>query len=103
VKFIYDARLIGFYNIYNSQRQETIINLSDADLSGADFVGVNLAGANLHWAKLRGADFYGADLNGADLRVGPFTLFTQDQLDQAFLCNGAILPPGLFCRVNRLG
>jgi uncharacterized protein YjbI with pentapeptide repeats len=73
VTFLYDARLIGWYEIDQTKVHPHIISLEkatlrDADLAGADLRDADLAGADLRDADLAGADLRDADLAGADLR-----------------------------------
>ncbi len=120
VHFIYEARLIGFDDT-NGKTHDPIIylyfaDLSDADLSGANLSGANLSGAILSRADLSNALLYDADLSSADLssadlrgarRLSGADLsnadlndaqnLTQQQLNQVFSCEGAILPKGLTC------
>jgi hypothetical protein len=87
-------------------------NLSGAFLTSANLYRVNLVGANLRGANLRKADLTEAYLSGADLHkayVGEADLsdarlsgvdlsnvneLTKEQLDQAGILDGAILPDG---------
>ncbi len=65
IQFLYEADLIDKNNI--------VIDLSQADLRGADLRGANLSEADLISTRLKGANLRGADLSeailaGADLR-----------------------------------
>ncbi|GAC1380670.1 MAG: hypothetical protein NVSMB33_06870 [Ktedonobacteraceae bacterium] len=98
-------------------------NLSHAKLDGARLYYANLSGARLYYANLSGANLGHANLSGADLGHANLTVadlshanlsgaelgdanltyannLTQEQLDQVFSCQGAILPTGLTCRKN---
>jgi uncharacterized protein YjbI with pentapeptide repeats len=67
VQFLWEAQLIGFLN-NKSERQDTIIDLSGADISAAHLISdANLRGAYLSLADLRGAYLSFADLSYADL------------------------------------
>lgn len=59
LQFLHEAHLVG--------TQDTVINLSNADLSKDDLSGANLSGIDLDGATLTGAHLNGADLNGATL------------------------------------
>ena len=83
LKFLYEARLIGFYDPVSGKNSDPILGLSDADLSGADLGAtyprppglcdnkdcfeVHLSGAYLFGADLSYANLSGANLSGADL------------------------------------
>src|SRR5258708_3597927 len=83
LKFLYEARLIGFYNPVSGKNIDPIIYLGGADLRGADLGATYLAppglcnnedcfenhlsGAILYGANLRGTDLSGANLRGTDL------------------------------------
>lgn len=115
--FLHEVNLIGFLD--NGAVQNNTIDLSGANLSNADLTSADLSGANLHdtymvGANLRGANLSGtllgdsdlshANLAGADLsnaHLGGALYLTQQQLDQALACLGAILPPGLTCNLNQ--
>jgi uncharacterized protein YjbI with pentapeptide repeats len=95
-------------------------NLSGSNLSGANLGGVDLSGANLSGTYLDGANLSDANLSGTYLNCAYFICddlayaslrgvnlsgayldgaynLTQQQLDQAFSCQGATLPKGLAC------
>lgn len=59
LQFLQDAHLIG--------TQDSVINLSGADMSKDDLSGVDLSGADLSSAILSGATLSGANLYGANL------------------------------------
>jgi hypothetical protein len=110
IRFLYEAGLID--------RDETVVQLTDADLSDADLSGANLGNANLRGAYLGGADLSGANLRDADLRVAElsfeggivlqhtlrgadfsganlnFAEVTEEQLSDCRSLKGAIMPEG---------
>jgi len=59
LRFLKDAHLIGM--------QDTVVNLSHADLDGADLSRTDLSGINLNGTDLSGAHLTRADLSGASL------------------------------------
>jgi uncharacterized protein YjbI with pentapeptide repeats len=78
VQFIYEAKLIGFFNPGTDATKDIIeppiIELNRADLSGADLFAANLSEANLSTAtlfaaNLREAILIHANLNDADLVI----------------------------------
>ena len=78
-------------NITQAQTQGTIEMITTcADLDGANLQGADLSGADLSGAFLDGADLSHANLSYAQN-------LTQQQLDQAGFCTGAILLQGLIC------
>jgi hypothetical protein len=60
LQFLQDAHLIGL--------EDTVIDLSNADLSGDELGEANLSGANLGGADLSGTHLSDATLSGADLQ-----------------------------------
>jgi len=83
LQFLYEARLIGYFEpigplVDDFKIFPPVMDLSEADFSGADLSGAGLAGAALAFVDLRGANlsgafligatFLGADLRGANLR-----------------------------------
>jgi hypothetical protein len=87
LQFLQDAHLIGL--------EDTVIDLSNADLSGdelgeANLSGANLGGADLSRANLHEADLSGANLGGADLSG---THLSDATLSGADL-QGTIMPDG---------
>ena len=75
-------------------------NLAGAKLGEAKLSGADLSGAMFTRATLSGADFSNADLTGANLYKADFSganNLTQQQLDQVYTCERAILPKGLRC------
>src|ERR1039457_426016 len=59
LQFLHDAGLI--------RSQNSVLNLSNADLTNADLTGANLSNLDLNGATLTGAQLNGADLSGATL------------------------------------
>ena len=85
--------LIGAY-LWEAELQRR--NLSKINLSGAYLRNASLTGADLSNADLTGADLYGADLRMANLHRSDLTVanlsFAKDaNLDEAQLCNTAML------------
>jgi len=99
------ADLIGA-NLANAKLSYADLGSANLELSflrSANLKGAYLNGADLRSAYLKGADLTDADLSGANLDVlnfGPVTEITQEQLDQVYSCEGAILPMGLRCHPN---
>lgn len=111
ILFQLDARRIGY--VFAFLREAGLMsnkpNSSIVSLSAANLIGVNLSGANLSKADLSGAILFRANLHdailfranlrGANLREAHD--LTQQQIDQVFSCEGALLPEGLTCHYNQ--
>jgi len=95
IRFLYEARLID--------RDDTVVQLTDADLTDADLSGANLGNANLRGADLRVAELSFKDgivlqhtLRGADLSSANLNLaeVTEEQLSDCRSLEGAYMPDG---------
>jgi xanthosine utilization system XapX-like protein len=105
IRFLYEAGLID--------KDETVVQLTDADLTDADLSGANLGNANLRGADLTDANLRRADLRHADLRVAELSFeggivlqhtlrgadlnlaeVTEEQLSDCRSLEGAYMPDG---------
>src|SRR5713101_105193 len=98
LQFLHEAGLID--------KNNRIIDLSEADLSEAKLFGANLRGANLREANFRGADLtcaklfgaklFGANLHEANLREADLrgATVTKEQLEKAKSLKGTTMPDG---------
>lgn len=73
VKFLYEARLIGFpgpdnpNRIASASRQEGVVRLEEVDLRGVELQGARLAGIDFEGVELQDGNLQGAELMGAGL------------------------------------
>jgi uncharacterized protein YjbI with pentapeptide repeats len=113
LKFLFEAKLIGYLDSSTQKIHPPIIILTSADLTQTDltsadlahtsFTGAFLNGAFLDSATLTHADLTGATLNGTTLSGANLqgSNVTQQQLNQVISCRRAILPAGLTCHHNQ--
>jgi len=67
VQFLYESKLIGYYDPTDTSLHDPIIGLVGADLVGADLSGATLRNANLRGVNLSDANLRNANLSCASL------------------------------------
>src|SRR5713101_4972460 len=85
---LFEAKLFGA-NLRGADLRE--VTLRGADLSHANLLYTNLRGVDLSYAKLFGANLRGANLREADLRGATVT---KEQLEKAKSLKGTTMPDG---------